>query len=77
MFDLNVLWIKCPINKTIDPGFGNKRLVYKMVSLMSYVMYYTKSDIKGFVYIFVIVDSLTKLLPGLFMIFLLPYYALF
>ena len=52
-------------------------VLYKMVSLMSYVMYHTKSDIKGFVCIFVIVDSLTKLLPGLFMIVLLPYYALF
>ena len=38
----------------------------------SYVMYYTKSDIKGFVCIFVIVDSLTELLPGLLMIVLLP-----
>ena len=48
-----------------------------MVSLMSYVMYHTKSDIKGFVCIFVIVDRLTKLLPGLFMIVLLSYYTLF
>ena len=77
MFYLNVLRTKCPINKTIDPGFGIKCLVYKMVSLMSYVMYHTKTDIKGFVSIFVKVDSLTKLLPGLFMIVLLPYYALF
>ena len=44
---------------------------------MAYVMYPTKSDIKGFVCIFVIVDRLTKLLPGLFMIVLLSYYALF
>ena len=44
---------------------------------MSYVMHHTKSDIKGFVCIFVLVDSLTKLLPDLFMIVLLPYYALF
>ena len=61
MFDLNVLRIKCPINKTIDSGLGIKCLVYKNPSLMSYVMYYTKSDIKGFVCIFVIVDSLTKM----------------
>ena len=46
-----------------------------MVSLMSYVMYHTKSDIKVFVCMPVIVDSLTKLLPGLFMIVLLPFYA--
>ena len=44
---------------------------------MSYVMYHTKSDMKGFVCIFVIVDRLTKLLPGLSMIVLLSYYALF
>ena len=37
-----------------------------------------KSDIKGFVCIFVIVDSLTRLLPGLFMMIVLwPNYALF
>ena len=36
MFDLNVLRIKSPINKTIDPGLGIKCLVYKMVSLVSY-----------------------------------------
>ena len=46
-----------------------------LVSLMTYIMYHTKSDIKGFVCILVIVDSLTKLLPGLFMIVLLPFYA--
>ena len=63
--------------KTIDPGLGIKCLVYKMASLMSYVIYHTKLDIKGFVCIFVIADSLTKLLPVLFMIVLLPYYALF
>ena len=63
--------------KTIDPGLGIKCLVYTMDSLMSHVMYHTKSDIKGFVCIFVIVDSLTKLLPGLFMIVFLPYYVLF
>ena len=68
--------LKCPINKILDLGLGIKCLVYKMVSLMSYVMYHTKSDIKGFVCIFVIVDRLTKLLPGLFMIVLLSYYAL-
>ena len=50
-------------------------VLYKMVSLMSYVMYHTKSDIKVFVCMPVIVDSLTKLLPGLFMIVLLPFYA--
>ena len=44
---------------------------------MHYVMYHIKSDIKGFVCIFVIVDRLTKLLPGLFMIVLLSYFALF
>ena len=54
-----------------------KCLVYKIVSLMSYVMYHTKSDIKGFVCIFVTVDRLTKLLPGLFMIVLLSYYESF
>ena len=70
MFDLNVLWIKCPINKTIDPGLGIKCLVYNMVSLMSYVNYHTKPDIKGFVSLFVIVVSLTKLSPGLFINFL-------
>ena len=77
MIYLNVLWIRFPTNKTINSGLGNKCLVYRMVSLMSYVMYHTKSVIKGFVCRFVIVDSLTKLLPGLFMIVLLPYYALF
>ena len=51
MFDFNVLWIKCPIDKTIDPGFKIKGLVYRMVS----VMHHTKSDIKGFDCIFVIV----------------------
>ena len=50
-------------------------VLYKMVSLMSYVMYHTKSDIKEFVYMPVIVDCLTKLLPGLFMIVLLPFSA--
>ena len=65
------------MNKAIDPGLGIICLVYKMVSLMSYIMYHTKSDKKGFVCIFVIVDSLTKLLPGVFMIVLFPYYALF
>ena len=44
---------------------------------MAYVIYYIKSEIKGFVCIFVIVDSLTKLLPGLFMVVLLPSYELF
>ena len=44
---------------------------------MSYVIYHTKSDIEGFVGIFVIVDRLTKPLPCLFMIVLLSYYALF
>ena len=29
MFTLNVLWIECPINKTIDSGFWIKCLVYK------------------------------------------------
>ena len=58
--------------KTI-PGFGIRCLVYKMVSLM----YHTKSDIKGFVCIFVIVDRLTKVLLGLFMIVILSYYELF
>ena len=79
MFDLNILWIKCPLDKTIDSfdsGLGIRCLVYKMVSLMSYVMYHTKSDIKQFVCIFLIVDSLTKLLPALFMITLLPHYQL-
>ena len=56
---------------------GTKCLVYKKVSLMSYVMNHTKSDIKGFVCIFVLVDRLTKLLPGLFMIVLLCKYTLF
>ena len=50
-------------------------ILYKMVSLMSYVMCHSKSDIKVFVCISVIVDSLTKLLPGLFMTVLLPFYA--
>ena len=50
-------------------------VMYKMVSLMSYVMYHTKSDITGFACVFVILDSLTKLLPGLFMIVLLPFYV--
>ena len=77
MFYLNLLWIRCPINKTIDSGLGIKCLVYKMVSLMSYVIYHTKSDIKGFVCIFVIVDRLTKRLRGLFMIVLLSFYVLF
>ena len=45
---------KCPTNKTIDSVLGNKCFVYKMVSLMFYIMY-------------VIVDSLPRLLPGLFM----------
>ena len=27
MFDLNVLWVKCPFNKTIDPGLEIKCLV--------------------------------------------------
>ena len=58
MFDLNVFWIKCPFNITINSGFGIKCLVYKKVSLMSNVMYHTKSDIKGFVCIFVIVDMI-------------------
>ena len=44
-----------------------KCIVYKMVNLMSYVMYHTKLDIKGFVYLLVIADSLTKPLLGLFM----------
>ena len=69
--------MKCPIIKTIDSGLGIKCLVSKMVILMSYVMHQTKSDIKEFVCIFVKVDRLTKLLPGLFMIVLLGYYALF
>ena len=42
MFNLNVLWIKCPIDKTIDSGLGIKCPVYKMVSLFSYVMYHTR-----------------------------------
>ena len=49
MFDLNVLRIKCPFNKTIESGLGIKCVLYKMVSLTSYEMYHTKSDIKGFV----------------------------
>ena len=69
MFDLNLLCIKCHISKTIDSDLGIKCLLYKM-SLMSFVMYHTKSDIKGFVCIFVIVDRLTKLFPGLFMSYL-------
>ena len=48
-----------------------------MVSLMSYVMHHTKPHKEGFVCISVIVYSLTKQLPGLFMIVLLPYYGLF
>ena len=48
-----------------------------MVSLMSYVMYHTKSDIKVFDCMPVIVNSLTKLLPASFMIVLLLSYALF
>ena len=48
-----------------------------MVSLLPYVMYHTKSDIKEFVRIFVIVDRLTKLLPGLSMVVLLSHYVLF
>ena len=62
--------------KTIDLCLGIS-FVYKMVSLMSYEMYHTKSDIKGVVCKFVIVDRLTKLLPGLSMIVLFSYYALF
>ena len=50
-------------------------ILYTIVSLLSYVMFHTKSDIKGFVCILVIVDSLTKLLPGLFMIVLLLFYT--
>ena len=46
-----------------------KCIVYKMVSFMSYVMYHTKLDIKGFVCLLV--------LPGLFMNVSLPYYTLF
>ena len=60
--ELNVLLIKA-----IDSGLGIKCLVSKIVNLMFYVMYHTKSDIKGFVWMFVIVDSLTKRLPGLLM----------
>ena len=55
MFDLNVLWNKCPIDNTFDSfdsGLGIKCLVYKMVCLMSYVMYHSKSDIKGFVFVY-------------------------
>ena len=48
-----------------------------MVSLMFYVIYHTKSDIKGFVCTFGIVNRITKLLSGLFMIVLLSYYELF
>ena len=66
MFDLNVLCIKCHISKTIDPDLGIKCLLYKM-SLMSFVTYHTKSEINVFVSIFVVVDSLTKIFPGLFM----------
>ena len=44
---------------------------------MSFVIYHTKSDTKGFVCTFVIVNRLTKLLSGLFMIVLLSYYELF
>ena len=72
MFELNVFQIKRLINKTIESGLGIKCLMYKMVSLMSYVMYNTKSVIKGFVCIFVVVDRLTKLLPELSMRVLLP-----
>ena len=56
MFELNVLWNECPIDKTFElfeSGLGIK--MYKMdLCLMSYLMYHTKSDIKGFVCIFVI-----------------------
>ena len=58
---------------TIDPGLRIKCLVY----IVSYVMNHTESDIKGFVCIFLILDNLTKLLPGVFMIVLFHYYALF
>jgi len=40
-----------------------------MDSLMSYVMYHIKSDLKGFVCIFVIVDRVTKQLPGTWLIY--------
>ena len=59
-----------PIDKTINSGLEIKCLVYKMVSLLSYVIYNKKWDIKGFVGIFMIFDSLTKLLPDIFMIVL-------
>ena len=70
IFDLNVLWIKCPINKTINSGLGIKSLVYKMVSLMSYVMYHIQSDIKEFVCIFVIIDRLMLCFIVLIVIFM-------
>ena len=66
MFALNVLWIKCPINKTIDSDLGIKCLVYKMVSLMSYVMYHIKSDQKGFVCIFMYVYAFNCYIHELF-----------
>ena len=46
-------------------------------SVLPYVMYHTKSDIEGFVCIFVIVNSLTNMLSGFFTVVLLPNYALF
>ena len=69
-----IMGIKCIFStcksfiRTLSMEYANliKCLVYKMVSLMPYVMYHTKSDLKGFVCKFVIVDRLTKLLPGLF-----------
>ena len=73
MVDLNVLCSKCPIDKTIDSfdsDLGIKCLVYKMVSLMSYVMYHIKSDIKGFVCIFVIIDRLMRCFIVLIVIFM-------
>ena len=63
MFDLNVLRIKCPINKIINSGLVIKCLVYKMVSFTSYVMYHIKSDIKGFVRVTWFMDDSRTLLP--------------
>ena len=76
MFDLNVFCIKCSIDETIDSGLGIKCPVYKMVSIIFYVMYHIKSDIKGVVCIFVKVDNLTNLLSGLSYDCLIPAYEL-
>ena len=50
MFDKNVLWNKCPIDKTFDSFDSGLGIEF----FMSYVMYHKKSDIKRFVSIFVI-----------------------